>query len=207
MTARTPVFVVADGSLAARVETILRPDPGLDVTVVDVAALPTLAAEADRPMVLLAVSPSVTARVLDQLRALSRPASVILLTAVPQEMWTSRARRSGVRAVLRRDASAEELVAAVAATRAGLLAVHPEAVSRAPAPSALAAGEAGPLTPRELEILEMLAEGTSNRAIASRLKISRYTVKFHVASILAKLGAGSRTEAVTLGVRRGLIAL
>jgi DNA-binding NarL/FixJ family response regulator len=53
----------------------------------------------------------------------------------------------------------------------------------------------------------MLAEGTSNRAIASRLKISRYTVKFHVASILAKLGAGSRTEAVTLGVRRGLIAL
>jgi hypothetical protein len=55
-------------------------------------------------------------------------------------MWTSRARRSGVRAVLRRDASAEELVAAVAATRAGLLAVHPEAVSRAPAPSALAAG-------------------------------------------------------------------
>ena len=207
MTARTPVFVVADGSLAPRVETILRPDPGLDVTVVAATALPTLAAEAHRSIVVLAVSPSVTTRILDQLRVLSRQASVILLTAVPQEMWTSRARRSGVRAVLRRDASAAELVAAVAATRAGLLTVHPEAVSRVAAASARGPNEAGPLTPRELEILEMLAEGASNRAIASRLKISRYTVKFHVASILAKLGASSRTEAVTLGVRRGLIAL
>jgi DNA-binding NarL/FixJ family response regulator len=53
----------------------------------------------------------------------------------------------------------------------------------------------------------MLAEGLGNRAIAARLGISRFTVKFHVAAILAKLGAGSRTEAVTAGVRRGLIAL
>jgi DNA-binding NarL/FixJ family response regulator len=63
------------------------------------------------------------------------------------------------------------------------------------------------LTPRELEILEMLAEGMSNRTIAARLGISSQTVKFHVASILAKLGAASRTEAVTFGVRQGLIAL
>ena len=53
----------------------------------------------------------------------------------------------------------------------------------------------------------MMAEGLSNRTIAMRLKISRYTVKFHVAAILAKLGATSRTEAVTLGVRHGLISL
>jgi DNA-binding NarL/FixJ family response regulator len=63
------------------------------------------------------------------------------------------------------------------------------------------------LTPRELEILEMIAEGMSNRTIAAHLGISDYTVKFHVASILAKLGAASRTEAVTLGVRHGLISL
>jgi len=63
------------------------------------------------------------------------------------------------------------------------------------------------LTPRELEILEMLAEGISNRTIAARLGISSQTVKFHVASIRAKLGAASRTEAVTFGVRQGLIAL
>ena len=63
------------------------------------------------------------------------------------------------------------------------------------------------LTAREQEILEMIAEGMSNRIIANRLGISSQTVKFHVASILAKLGAGSRTEAVTFGLRQGLIAL
>jgi NarL family two-component system response regulator YdfI len=60
-----------------------------------------------------------------------------------------------------------------------------------------------PLTARELEVLQLMAQGLSNRLIAERLFISLHTVKFHVASILAKLGASSRTEAVTLGARRG----
>jgi DNA-binding NarL/FixJ family response regulator len=64
-----------------------------------------------------------------------------------------------------------------------------------------------PLTDRELQVLGLLAEGLSNKAIASRLGISDQTVKFHVASISGKLGAHNRTEAVRLGVRRGLIAL
>ena len=63
------------------------------------------------------------------------------------------------------------------------------------------------LTPREIEVLELLAEGRSNKSIAERLGISDQTVKFHVASILAKLGAANRTEAVRLAVRRGLISL
>jgi DNA-binding NarL/FixJ family response regulator len=63
------------------------------------------------------------------------------------------------------------------------------------------------LTPRELEVLEALAEGLSNRAIASRLQISEHTVKFHMSSIFGKLGAENRTDAVRLGVRRGLITL
>jgi DNA-binding NarL/FixJ family response regulator len=63
------------------------------------------------------------------------------------------------------------------------------------------------LTPRELEVLEVLAEGLSNRAIAQRLSISEHTVKFHVASIFAKLGAENRTDAVLRGVRQGLITL
>ena len=60
---------------------------------------------------------------------------------------------------------------------------------------------------REREILAFLARGVSNREIAAGLKISEHTVKFHVGSILAKLGAGSRTEAVTIGIRRGLIMI
>jgi DNA-binding NarL/FixJ family response regulator len=64
-----------------------------------------------------------------------------------------------------------------------------------------------PLTLREGEVLELLAEGLSNKAIAARLGISDQTVKFHVASIGGKLGAANRTDAVRLAVRRGLIAL
>jgi DNA-binding NarL/FixJ family response regulator len=63
------------------------------------------------------------------------------------------------------------------------------------------------LTGRESEVLELLAEGLSNKAIAARLGISDQTVKFHVASIGGKLGAANRTDAVRLAVRRGLIAL
>lgn len=64
-----------------------------------------------------------------------------------------------------------------------------------------------PLTDRELEILNLLAEGFSNPEIARRLHVSRNTIKFHVSSIIGKLGASSRTEAVTLGLRRGLIII
>src|SRR6478672_44906 len=63
------------------------------------------------------------------------------------------------------------------------------------------------LTPREVQVLELLAEGLPNKAIAGRLKISDQTVKFHVASISGKLGAANRTDAVRRAVRRGLIAL
>jgi DNA-binding NarL/FixJ family response regulator len=64
-----------------------------------------------------------------------------------------------------------------------------------------------PLTPRELQVLELLAEGLPNKAIAARLAISDQTVKFHVSSICGKLGAANRTAAVRRAVRRGLITL
>ena len=67
--------------------------------------------------------------------------------------------------------------------------------------------DAAELSQREQEVLHLLALGLPNKIIASRLSISEHTVKFHVASIMAKLGATSRTEAVRLGVRRGLVVL
>jgi DNA-binding NarL/FixJ family response regulator len=87
----------------------------------------------------------------------------------------------------------------VSAVHAGLLAVHPEALAQ-PAVAAAPSAAGLALTSRESQILELIAEGANNRRIAARLTISRHTVKFHVASILAKLGARSRTEAVTLAV-------
>ena len=63
------------------------------------------------------------------------------------------------------------------------------------------------LTPREREVLDWLAQGLTNRAIAARLGISDHTVKFHVASIYGKLGASTRAEAIRRGLRRGLITI
>jgi DNA-binding NarL/FixJ family response regulator len=77
----------------------------------------------------------------------------------------------------------------------------------APAPARRETIPAETLTPRELEVLQILAEGLSNKAIARRLGISDQTVKFHVASIGGKLGAQNRTEAVRIAIQRGLIEL
>ena len=71
----------------------------------------------------------------------------------------------------------------------------------------LAEASVEPLTPREVQVLELLAEGLPNKAIAARLGVSDQTVKFHVASVCGKLGAANRTQAVRVAVRRGLVSL
>ena len=201
------IVVVADSAaVAACVEAMLRGHPGARVVVAGPGELTTLATEPDTAIVILAMSAQAAARTLESLGSARRIAPVILLTSAPLQAWTARARRAGVRAVLRPDATAGELSAAIAATQAGLFVLHADAVSPARA-AAHPAGETTTVTPREMEILELMAEGMSNRTIAARLKISRHTVKFHVASVLTKLGARSRTEAVTAGVRQGLISL
>jgi DNA-binding NarL/FixJ family response regulator len=201
------VLIVADDELrAAGLEALLKSTPGLRVAVVGLAELAHLADD-DDPVVVLSLSPPRVARTLQTLEELSRIPAVIILAAEPHAAWTAQARRAGVRAVLGSDPTADELSAAIAATRAGLVALHPDALSRAAATRSISPSARDALTPREVEILEMMAEGMGNRRIAASLRISRFTVKFHVASILAKLGAATRTEAVTLGVRRGIIAL
>ncbi len=115
----------------------------------------------------------------------------------------SRQFRWGVHAILPRDAPPEQIVAALRAAAAGLIAIPVEAAAAfIPAASA---SDVENLTPREMETLEMLAEGLSNKQIAARLHISEHTAKFHVNSILGKLGAGTRTEAVMRGLRSGLL--
>lgn len=118
--------------------------------------------------------------------------------------WAAEAVRAGVRGALPRDASEQEILAAIEAAAAGLVVVLPAAVELIvrPVPAA-----SQPLTPREIEVLRMIAEGLPNKTIAWQLKISEHTVKFHIASIFSKLGASSRTEAVTTGLRQGLIII
>ncbi len=127
---------------------------------------------------------------------------VVLLTDdLPvQDLW-----RWGARAILPRDATAPQIIAAIYAASAGLVVVPAEETG-AMLP-VRAAELAEPLTPREMEVLDMLAEGLPNKLIAHKLGISEHTAKFHVNSILAKLNAGSRTEAVMRGVRLGLVKI
>jgi NarL family two-component system response regulator YdfI len=136
---------------------------------------------------------------------------VVALIDEPSADWTAHALRSGVKAILPRDSGMEEILAAIQAAHAGLVLLDADVTqnlaSRIPPPSAQPAPALDDLTPREIEVLRMLAEGVGNREMAARLGISDHTVKFHISSILDKLGAGTRTEAVTMGIRMGIILL
>lgn len=112
---------------------------------------------------------------------------------------------TGKTAVLSRDANAQQIRAAAMAVAAGLQIVQPNRSAAVESEAEVAFFE--PLTDRELRVLNLLADGLSNPQIARLLSISRNTVKFHVSSIISKLGATSRTEAVTMAIKRGLIIL
>lgn len=115
---------------------------------------------------------------------------------------------SGVRGALPRGTDAAPLAAAVQAVSEGLIVLDP-AFAPVVVPTHGQAPDLGAdeLTRREVDVLQLLAEGLANKQIAQRLGISEHTVKFHVDSILGKLGAHSRTEAVTRAARLGLIVL
>ena len=145
------------------------------------------------------------------LRLAQQESAVVILVNAPQSEWTIEAIRLGVQAVLPRRAEGEEIIAAILAARVGLIVLHPDAIDSLVGFSPLVGRELPlplvALTPREIEVLNMMAEGLGNKFIARRLGISEHTVKFHVSSIFTKLNAKSRTEAVTLGARQGLIML
>lgn len=114
--------------------------------------------------------------------------------------------RAGAQGVLFRNVSGERLVAGLRALSQGLGVFEP-ALLRALLNARALPAEAISLTPREAEVLGLIAEGLSNKLIADRLKISEHTVKFHVNALLNKLSAETRTEAVVLAARRGLLML
>lgn len=159
----------------------------------DVPRLLSLASEQDMAVIMLG----------EQARDISR------LSASDISAW----------AYLRRDADSVEIAGAMRAVSAGLVALDRTLIGLFAAPippvmsSPLISSPSMPLLPgetltaREREVLQLIASGLANKQIAGKLSISLHTVKFHVASILAKLSANSRTEAVTQGARRGLVTL
>ena len=212
------VLVAATDSIVrAGLESILRASSDMSVVCVasDPDTLANLITAQSPDVVLMELGLQDEEPVSEKLVALSTltEVAIVLLGDTFQGDWITEALRLGVRAVLPRRATAEEILQAVVAVAAGLVVLHPDAIDLLlPVLSSVTqpvdeASLVQALTPREIEVLGMLAEGLGNKAIARRLSISEHTVKFHVSSIFTKLNARSRTEAVTLGARQGLIML
>jgi DNA-binding NarL/FixJ family response regulator len=176
----------ADGSEAVRLAETLRPDvilldlemPGVD----GVAAL-------------------------ERLRDAGSTSRAIVFTAYDTDQRILGALRAGARGYLLKGASRTEIFDAIRTVHAGGSLLEPGVTTRLLDQLREDRQPRERLTPRELEVLVLIAEGLHNSEIAGRLFVTERTVKFHVSSILAKLGADNRTEAVALATRRGLIRM
>ncbi len=155
---------------------------------------------------------SVDAIVADHIHAQDFPLSGPPIVLIADDAEVKAGLPNGVRACLPADVTPAELGASIAAVAMELTVLTVTQAKRwlhhAPASEDEAGGNiVEALTVREFQVLRMLADGLGNKEIASELRISEHTAKFHVAQILAKLGAASRARAVTIGIRRGLIPI
>ncbi len=131
---------------------------------------------------------------------------ILALTSFKEGGMIREALEAGAIGYLLKDVSAEDLAAAIRAAHLGRATLSPEATQSLVETAHQPAAPTFDLTERERAVLGLMVEGLNNTQIASRLVVSPSTVKSHVSSILAKLGVASRTEAVTLALRRGLIS-
>jgi two-component system, NarL family, response regulator YdfI len=209
------VFIVAASPLIRAGLQSMLADSRVDIagSAVDFETISGQLVDVEPDVVLVEIATDAHEELLNALEdsEIAREYAVVVLSEQPRADWLSKMLRAGVRAVLPREVSPEQLHAALEAAVAGLVVVHPSEVNAVlPAPAAVSSPARElpePLTPREREVLQMISAGLGNKEIAGRLSISEHTVKFHVASILGKLGASTRTEAVSIGIRHGLVLL
>lgn len=210
------VFIVAPSSVArgSLENLIAHRDVKVVGKVPDIESLTDQLADAEADVVLIDASGEQPNSILEPLKSseIASEMAVVILAEWASTESLAEALRAGVRAVLPEDVSSNQIFAALQAAAAGLVILQPRELSEAfPAGTATLSQPLAelpePLTRREREVLQMLASGLANKEIAARLNISEHTVKFHVASLLGKLGASGRTEAVALGIRRGLVLL
>ncbi len=202
------VLLVADDPLArANLADIVESDPALLLVGQDLPrSQPERILASSRPEVIL-WDAGWHGEAAEGWQALAQEGAAVVLM-VPDEAAGRGAWAAGARGVLSRDAAAARIQAALVAAGHGLAVLDASVLGShevRPTPDARPRGEF--LTERELEVLRQVGEGLSNKEIAARLSISESTVKFHVNSILGKLGAQSRTEAAMLAARAGLIPL
>jgi DNA-binding NarL/FixJ family response regulator len=168
--------------------------------------------QAEADIILVDVgSPEVAALVIRVMQSVPAGMGAVVLADHPDAGWVVQALRAGINAVLSREITADDLHLAIMAADAGLILLHPTSAFGL-VPQVLQQplrwpGMVEPLTPREHEVLRLMSAGKGNKGIAGQLKISEHTVKFHISSILGKLNVNSRTEAVSLGIRKGIIPI
>lgn len=137
--------------------------------------------------------------------------AVLLLVEDWQPEAIAPALQLGVRGILPIEVTSSEMIVTIQAVAIGLTVLHPDITASLlthwPASTRSPVDPIPALTSREIEVLSMLAEGLGNKAIARRLTLSEHTVKFHISSIFSKLGVSSRTEAVIVSAKQGLILL
>jgi DNA-binding NarL/FixJ family response regulator len=144
---------------------------------------------------------------LRQIRAADPAAHVIIFTAFDTDERILAAVQAGAQGYLLKGAPREELFQAIRVVDSGGSLLQPVVAARLLRQFSGAAALPEQLTERELEVLRQLAKGRQNKEIATELWISERTVKFHVSAILAKLGVGNRTEAVSKAAQLGLVEL
>jgi two-component system, NarL family, response regulator LiaR len=149
-------------------------------------------------------------KALTQIRTTDPAARVIIVTAYDTDERIVQAVVAGAQGYLLKGAPREEIFHAIRVVNEGGSLLQPIVASKLMqhvSQHASQSAEVDSLTPRELEVLALLAEGRSNKQIAAEFVVSERTIKFHVSSILAKLGAANRTEAVKIAMQRGLVKL
>jgi DNA-binding NarL/FixJ family response regulator len=129
-------------------------------------------------------------------------ARIIVLTTHPGDVQVSRALRAGARAYLMKGELRKELLETIRAVHTGQKRLSPEVAAEIAEHAT-----DGSLTPREIEVLRLVAAGNANKEIGVQLLLTEVTVKSHVKNVLAKLGANDRTHAVTIALKRGIISL
>ena len=167
-----------------------------------------LAAELTPDIVLMDLSmPGVGGiEAIEQIKALACPLEIVILTTYDDDDLIIRGLRAGARGYLLKDAGRKALFDSIRAAHRGEL-LLPSAVAERVMTHLEQPKPARPndLTAREFEVLVLMADGAANKQIAGRLEIAERTVKAHVTSIFMKLDAGSRTEAVVVALRSGLL--
>ena len=201
------VLGVADDALArAGLATLLASQPGLMIVGQTASDELSDAAQIYRPDVIVWDWGADMARAIERVNFRGAGVPVIALLAdahEASEVWSA-----GARGLILRTASAENIAAAVNAVAENLIVIDPALASTLfPVREQIPVRPIDALTPRELQVLRLMAEGQSNKTIARELGISEHTVKFHVNAILGKLNVQSRTEAVVQATRLGLILL